>query len=258
MGSKKNVVKTMTEDTVKIVADPVLGAEISALPADIAAAAPEVSADLMSTEVNAETAESKKAKKQRSRSKKYHSARAQVDKTKAYDTFAAVELLKKLSYSKFAGTVTVDLIVKEAGVEATLSFPHSTGKTVTATIVTEEVLKQIEAGQTDFQILITEPRFMGQLAKFARVLGPKGLMPNPKNGTVTTNPELKKQELEGGKVTVKTEKKNPLMHIVIGKTNMETDALVENIQTLFTSLKGKIVKASISASMSPGIRVSFE
>jgi large subunit ribosomal protein L1 len=123
--------------------------------------------------------------------------------------------------------------------------------------VDEALIKKIEAGEINFDVLITEPRYMPQLAKFAKVLGPKGLMPNPKNGTVTANPELKKQELEGGKITIKGEKKAPLMHVSLGKTSAETKALVENLQALETALRGKLLKMSISATMSPSVKVTL-
>lgn len=204
------------------------------------------------------TAQPTKVKAVRVRSKRYSVTRAQVDKTKTYDHFAAIELIKKLSYTKFAGTISADLVLKEEGLSVTLTFPHSTGKSLTAVIVNEAVLKDIEAGKLDFDVLITEPRFMGQLARFAKVLGPKGLMPNPKNGTVTANPELKKKELEAGKIMLKGEKKAPLMHVSIGKTDMDTKALLENLQTLLSSLKGKVLKATLSASMSPSVKIVLE
>lgn len=199
----------------------------------------------------------KAARSARSRSHRYQAVRSQVDKTKTYDAFAAVELVKKLSYSKFPGTVVANCLVKEENTQVTMKFPHSTGKSLTVAVVSDDVLKQIEAGQINFDILITEPRYMPQLAKFARVLGPKGLMPNPKNGTVTANPELKKQELEGGKITLKGEKKAPLMHVSLGKTSTDTKALVENLQALEAALRGKLLKMSISATMSPSVKVTI-
>lgn len=241
MGTKRNITMGSTEDTVKIVsANPDASVEGEAM-------------------ASTESTESKKTKQTGPRrSRRYATVRAHVDKTKEYDAFAAVELVKKLSYSKFAGTITADALVKDPGMQISITFPHSVGKQVRVAIVNEQVLKDIEAGVLDFDILVTEARFMPQLAKFARVLGPKGLMPNPKNGTVTANPELKKQELEGGKITLKGEKKAPLMHVNIGKTDMTSEALVANIQALTNALKGKILKLSISATMSPGVRVVVE
>ena len=99
---------------------------------------------------------------------------------------------------------------------------------------------------------------MPKIAKHARVLGPRGLMPNPKNGTVTANPEQKKADLEKGELIIKTEKKRPVIHVTIGKVSMDTKELVENYNALMTALKGKVLKSTLSATMSPGIKVDFE
>lgn len=253
MGTKRNVDMSTNTDKVKIVksGDGIDHGSIS-------------EASSISTDGTSDSAEkltdgvtAKVKKPSRSRSQRYVAVRSQVDKTKLYDAFAAVELIKKLSYSSFAGTITADALVKEVGVSANLTFPHSTGKTVRAVIADEAVLAEIEKGNLDFDVLIAEPRFVPKLAKYAKILGPKGLMPNPKNGTITPNPELKKQELEGGKITVKTEKKQAVMHVVIGKTDMETKALVENLQALITALDFNLLKLSISATMSPGVKVKI-
>lgn len=243
MGSKKNVDMSAKEDTVKVLADQ----------------NPELTeGEAGAAETTTEAQAPKKAKAPRKRGSKYTAVRSQVDKTKTYDTFAAVEMIKKLSFSKFAGTVTADVVVKEAGETVSITFPHSTGKVTRVAIVNDDVLAQIEAGNIDFDILVTEPRFMPKLAKHAKVLGPKGLMPNPKNGTITDNPELKKQELEGGKTQLKAEKKAPLMHVSLGKTSMDTKDLVENLNALIKALEGKIVKLSLSATMSPSVKVAVE
>ena len=196
-------------------------------------------------------------KEARSRSKKYVAVRAQVDKTKVYDPFSAIELTKRLSYSSFDGTITVDAVVKEVGAQGKVTLPHSTGKALRVAIVDDALLAEIEAGNLDFDALVTTPQFMPKLAKFARVLGPKGLMPNPKNGTVTPNPEQKKAILEKGELTLKTEKKRPVMHVTIGKVSQDTKELVENFNALMNILTGKVVKSTLSATMSPGVKVDF-
>jgi large subunit ribosomal protein L1 len=244
MGTKRKANVMTGDENIKIVADPTqMGA----------------TNDVETPEVADPTLEEKPAakKKARVRSQKYHAVRAQIDKTKKYDAFAAVELVKKLSYTSFAGTITAHLVVKEAGMTASLTLPHSTGKTLRVEIVSDEVLKNIEDGKIDFDVLVAAPQFMPKLAKFASVLGPKGLMPNPKNGTLTPNPEAQKKKLEGGTVTVKTEKKAPLVHVAIGKTTMETKQLVENIEALLKAFNTKLVRVSIAATMSPGVKVNF-
>jgi large subunit ribosomal protein L1 len=236
MGSKKNVDMTQTDTEVKIV---------------------ETTEEADAT-TEGKVIGKKPAKAKKVRGKRYQAVRSQLDKSKFYNVKEATELVKKLSYTKFVGSVEAHAVVREIGDNVSLALPHSTGQTVKVTIVDAKVLSDIEAGKLDFDILIAHPEFMPKLAKFAAVLGPKGLMPNPKSGTLTPNPELKKKELEAGKFTLKTEKKAPLMHLIIGKTNMDSAELVDNIQALLKALKGKIVKLSLAASMSPGIKVLIE
>lgn len=219
----------------------------------------EIKIEKPAEEVAAEEAVVEKAaikKRDRRRSGKYRAVRAQIDKTKKYDPFAAVELVKKLSYSSFDGTITAHVVVKEVGATASLTLPHSTGKSLRVAIVTEDVLADIAAGKLDFDVLVSAPQFMPKLARFAPVLGPKGLMPNPKNGTLTGNPEAQKKKLEGGTMSVKTEKKAPLMHIRIGKTSMDTKELVANLEAIIKSLGTKVERVAIAATMSPGVKVA--
>jgi len=241
MGSQRNVDMNASTDKIKVV-------KAKGVSAD------QTSGD-QSTEKN--TNKKTKSKKQSARSKKYVATRSQVDKTKLYDPFAAIEMLKKLSYSKFDGTITADLLVQELGNQVNLTFPHSTGKTVNVAIASDAVIADIEAGKIEFDVLISSPEFVPKLAKHARVLGPKGLMPNPKNGTITKQPEEKKKELEAGQITLKTEKKQPVMHVSIGKVSMDTKDLVENIQALIEALGSKLLKMTLSASMSPGVKVKI-
>ncbi len=241
MASKRNVDMSANTDTVKIVGSQDTATEET----------PQEGAQVAETEQKP----TKKTPTVRARSKRYVSNRSQVDKTRIYDTFAAVELVKRLSYSKFAGTVTLDGVTREVGPQSTVTLPHSTGKSVRVAIASDEVIAAVEAGTIEFDVLVSSPQFMPKLAKLARTLGPKGLMPNPKNGTLTPNPEAKKKELEKGALSIKTEKKAPVIHISIGKTDMESKDLVENLNALLLSLKGRLLKASISASMSPSVKV---
>jgi large subunit ribosomal protein L1 len=252
MGSKRNVDMSATTDTIKIVQteEPTTQSTDSGMP--VGENQPATNGD-----ESPEAAKAVKKKPTRTRSKGYVAQRAQVDRTKSYDPFAAIELVKRLSYTKFDGTITVDCVVKEVGQQAEVTLPHSTGKTVRVAIVTDELLSEIEAGKIDFDVLVASPEFMPKLTKHARVLGPKGLMPNPKSGTVTSKPEEKKKELEKGKLVIKTEKKHPVIHVAIGKVSMDTKHLVENMTALLDALKGKIEKMTISASMSPGVKVSL-
>jgi len=189
---------------------------------------------------------------------KYQAVRSKLDKTKILEPAVAIELVKKMSYSKFVGSLEVHVQTKEIGTSVNITLPHSTGKTVKVAIATEEVIAAVEAGKIDFDVLVSTPQFMGKLARLAKVLGPKGLMPNPKNGTLTDNPERKAKELAGGAMTLKTEKKAPLMHLSLGKLSMDSKDLTENLNALIKVLRGKADKMWICATMSPSVKVIVE
>ncbi len=205
-----------------------------------------------------EKQETKVKKSIKHRSKKYIAVASKVDKTKHYDLDKAIELVKKLNYTKFDGTITAHLVVKDIGLKFDVKFPHSTGKKLKVAIVDDEVIKKIEQNQIDFDVLLCHPKDIKKIVKYARVLGPKGLMPNPKNGTLTTNPELKKQQLESGSVSIKTERKAPLIHVNIGKVSDPIEDLKANLEALIKTVKGKLVKLSIAGTMSPGIKVKID
>ena len=192
------------------------------------------------------------------RSKKYISVRSKVDKTKNYPLEKALELLKKISYTKFDSSISADITLKDSKLNSEITFPYSTGKTKKIALASAELISQIDSGNIDFDILISTPEFMPQLAKHARTLGPKGLMPNPKNGTVTDDPEKKMKELKGGKTQLKTEKKAPLIHQVIGKTSQNPDEIKANALALIEGIGGrKMLKFVLSSTMSPGIKVDL-
>jgi len=252
MGKKKNVDQPMTEDTIKIVASP--NEDETSL---------ETATDQENQEdgEQAEEAPAQKTKKVSGnlarRSKKYQLVRSKVDKTKLYEPTAAIELIKKLSYSKFPGTIEAHVITRKEGTSVTLSYPYSTGKKVVVAVFSAELAEKIAAGQIEFDILVATPADMPKITKFARILGPKGLMPNPKTGTLVDDPAARAKELSGGQVTIKTEKKAPLMHTVLGKTTMDTQELVANLAALMAATKNDALKMHLSASMSPSVRVDL-
>jgi large subunit ribosomal protein L1 len=194
----------------------------------------------------------------RERSRKYKEARSQVDRTTEYPADQAVSLLKRLSYSKFDGTVTAHINLKRELKQIEVTFPHSTGKDLRVAIATDEVLEQLGNGEINFDILIADPKMMPKLAKFARLLGPRGLMPNPKTGTVSTDPEAKKKALESGALVIRPEKKANLMHIRIGKVSQPEEELQANLETLMRAVNPlNIDKVTIAATMSPGVKVAI-
>ncbi len=196
------------------------------------------------------------AKRSRVRGKKYVEARSMVDRTQVYPITQAIELLKTTSYAKFGGTVSAHLNLKRELKPVDVTFPHSTGKEVRVAIASDAILADLAEGKVEFDVLLTTPELMPKLAKFARLLGPKGLMPNPKTGTVTSDPEAKKAQLQGGAATLRGEKKAPLMHVRLGKVSQPSEELVANLQALLAALPpNSILKLTIASSMSPGIKV---
>lgn len=194
----------------------------------------------------------------KARGKKYAGARAQIDKTKTYALAEGIDMLKKIKFTKFDDSLEVHLSLKEITPSIEVQYPHSTGKTIRVAVLNDEVVAELEKGAINFDVLLATPAQMGKITKFARLLGPKGLMPNPKNGTLIADTAKRKAELEGGKITVRGEKKAPLLHTTVGKISMETKDLAENIETLVKAFGvGKVLKLMICTSMSPAIRVQI-
>lgn len=194
----------------------------------------------------------------RVRSRNYQKAVKLVDKTKSYPIEKAIDLVKKTSYSKFNGSVEVHINLLEKGIKVSVTLPHGTGKERRIAVCNDKVLKEIEVGKINFDALVATPEFMPKLAKFAKILGPKGLMPNPKQGTVTTDPEKVIAELKAGRMDLKTESEAPIIHTVIGKVDFDKKKLVENFNKLIEAIgKPKIKSVFIKATMGPSIKVAL-
>jgi len=202
--------------------------------------------------------EKKKTDNGKSHSKHYQTVAKMVDKKKVYSLSEALELLPKLKLSKFDETVELHLNTAEAGISGILNLPHGTGKKIRIAIADENLIKEIEKGQINFDILIAEPSMMPKLARSARVLGPRGLMPNPKNGTISANPEQTAKKFEAGEIRFKTEAKTPIIHLSVGKLSFGGKKLLENIKTVFAAIPaGKIKSAALKSTMSPGIKINI-
>ena len=213
---------------------------------------------------------------------------AEFDKTKIYPAKEAIELTKKLSKTKFDASVEVhfrlgiDTKKGDQQIRATVSLPHGTGKTIkVAAFVMPEKIKEVkEAGadlvggedliaeikkteKTDFQVAVAEPAMMKNLAAIAKILGTRGLMPSPKNETVTPNPAKAVAELKKGKVSFRSDDTGNV-HAVIGKVSFPNEQLQENYNTFLeaikkakpSSSKGVYIKnIALSSSMGPGVKV---
>lgn len=221
------------------------------------------------------------------RGKKYQSAHKLIEKDKVYSLEEAIDLATKTNPTKFAGTVEahvrlgVDPRQADQNIRTTVVLPNGNGKSINVAVFApldeckkataagadsakdEEFLQDLEKGIIDFDVLISTPAYMPKLGKYARLLGPKGLMPNPKAGTVTTDIEKAVKEAKAGKVEYRVDKQS-IVHIGLGKTDFNPKELLENATVFFdslksqkpTSLKGQFVKSIyLTTTMGPSIPV---
>ncbi len=221
------------------------------------------------------------------RGKKYQEAFKLVEKGKAYTLKEAIELAIKTSPVKFDAALEahvrlgVDPRQADQNIRTTLVLPNGNGKTVRVAVFApldvckaakaagadiaedEEFLKQLDKGEINFDILISTPAYMPKLGKYARLLGPKGLMPNPKAGTVTADVEKAVKEAKAGKVEYRVDKQS-IVHIGLGKVSFGTDKLLENANAFFESLKGQkpaslkgtyVKSVFVTTTMGPSISV---
>lgn len=221
------------------------------------------------------------------RGKKYQEKAKLVDNKKIYTLSEALELAKQTNPAKFDATVEahvrlgVDPRQADQNIRATVVLPHGNGKSVRVAVFApldeakkaaaagadiaedEEFTKRLDKGEIDFDVLISTPAYMPKLGKYARLLGPKGLMPNPKAGTVTTDIEKAVKESKAGKVEYRVDKQ-AIIHIGLGKTSFSATDLLDNANTFFESLKshkpasikGSYVKSVfITTSQGPSIAI---
>lgn len=221
------------------------------------------------------------------RGKNYREAYAKVENGKAYSLKEAVELAIATSPVKFDATLEmhfrlgVDPRQADQNIRSTVTLPAGTGKDIRVAVFApldvckaakaagadiaedEEFTKRLEKEQLDFDVLISTPQYMPKLGKFARLLGPKGLMPNPKAGTVTTDIEKAVKEAKAGKIEYRVDKQ-AIVHVGLGKVSFGADKLMENINAFTESLKsqkpasikGQYVKSVyMTTSMGPSILV---
>ena len=224
------------------------------------------------------------------RGKKYLEAVKLYDRTKKYSLEEAVELVKKTNIAKFDATVEVafrlniDPRKAEQNLRGAVSLPHGTGKTVRVLVIAKsakaqealaagadyagdaEYIEKIKEGWFEFDTIIATPDMMGELGKLGRILGPKGLMPNPKTGTVTMNIEQTVKEFKAGKVEYRTDKVGNIQ-VPVGKVSFETAKLAENVKAIYNQMmrvKPQTVKGvymmniTLSSTMGPGVKVSSD
>jgi len=227
-----------------------------------------IAADFSPRNDKKESAKTKQKKaRERVRSKNYQTVAKMVDKTKKYTLSEALDLISKIKRAKFDETVELHINTIEKGISGNVTLPHGTGKKVRVAIAdptagsgqADELFKKIEQGIIDFDILLATPEAMPKLAKAAKFLGPRGLMPNPKNGTISTDPKALAKKYEGGQLNFKTEAKAPVIHLTVGKVSYGAKKLSDNIKVMLEAIKKeKIRNVTLKSTMSPGVKLRLD
>jgi large subunit ribosomal protein L1 len=219
------------------------------------------------------------------RSKAYRAAAEKVDRDRLYTPAEAVRLAKETSSTKYDATVEVALRLgidprkADQMVRGTVNLPHGTGKTsrvlvfaagpkadeateAGADIVgSDELIAEVQGGRLDFDAVVATPDMMGKVGRLGKVLGPRGLMPNPKIGTVTMDVAKAVSDIKGGKIEFRTDR-NANLHFIVGKVSFSEDALVDNLSVALDEVtrlkpsasKGRYIqKATLTTTMGPGI-----
>ncbi len=221
------------------------------------------------------------------RSKAYTAAAAKIDADRLYAPFDAVDLARDTSVTKYDATVDVAMRLgvdprkADQMVRGTVNLPHGTGKVARVLVFatgdraeaaraagadivgSDELIAEVAGGRLDFDAVVATPDLMGKVGRLGRVLGPRGLMPNPKTGTVTPDVVRAVTEIKGGRVEFRVDK-NSNLHLIVGKTSFTTRQLAENYGAALDEVlrlkpaaaKGRYIRrATVSTTMGPGIEV---
>jgi len=221
------------------------------------------------------------------RSRKYTEAAAKVDLKNLYSPTAAMKLAKETSVTKYDASVEVALVLgvdpkkADQAIRSTVNLPHGTGKTARVLVFAggeraeearaagadivgaDELIDEVSKGRLDYDAVVSTPELMGKVGRLGKVLGPRGLMPNPKTGTVTTDVAKAVSDIKGGKIEFRVDK-NSNLHFLIGKVSFTTEQLADNYAAAVeevmrakpNSSKGRFIKkAVVSTTMGPGIAI---
>jgi large subunit ribosomal protein L1 len=221
------------------------------------------------------------------RSKKYEEAAKKVDRNKIYSPLDAATLAKETTTVKYDATIECAMLLgvdpkkADQAIRSTVNLPHGTGKTARVLVFAtgqnadaaraagadivgaDELIAEVEKGRLDYDSVVSTPDLMGKVGRLGKVLGPRGLMPNPKTGTVTTDVAKAVSDIKGGKIEFRVDK-NSNLHFIIGKSSFTAQQLAENFAAALdevmrakpASSKGTYLKkAVISSNMGPGIQV---
>ena len=248
---------------------------------------------LEKTEEKSEKKSAKKAKPQKTkkaiRGANYISSKKALDNSKAYSSAEAIAAIRKALYTKFTETLEchinlgIDTRNSDQRVRFTTTLPHGIGKSVKVLVISADdkgkdgnviwrdtsAIDEIVSGklkpEIDFNVIVATPASMKELGKAARLLGPKGMMPSPKTGTITDNPEKVLESLSKGQVEIKSQPNHAVLHQIVGNFSFKNEQLVENVEHLISELqkntpakmkKKLIQKVYLTSTMGPSIRLS--
>lgn len=222
------------------------------------------------------------------RSKRYKQAAALIDSSREYDLTEAVKLAVDSASLKFDSALELHVRLNadpkqsDQNIRATVALPHGTGKTLRVAVFAEDadqakaeqagadvvgdkdLIDNLSKGQIDFDVLISTPQMMSQLGRFAKVLGPKGLMPNPKSGTVTKNVAAAVKQAKAGQVEFRIDKQG-IVHLAAGKTSFGVEKLLDNLKAVLTAIKAAkpasiksqyVLSAHLTTTMGPSVKLS--
>ncbi len=221
--------------------------------------------------------------------KKYNKALEKIDSTKIYSVEEAIKLVKEIKFAKFDETVVIsfnlgiDTTKADQQIRGAMVLPHGTGKSKKILAITDRVEEAKQAGADfvggqemldkiqkenwwEFDVIVATPNMMGLLGKMGKVLGPKGLMPNPKTGTVSPDITKAINEIKAGKVEYRADKEGNV-HVIVGKASFDDNKLVENAKAIIdrivkikpATMKGTYIKnCAISSTMGPSVKVSTD
>jgi len=219
------------------------------------------------------------------RSKKYTAAAAKIDVNRLYMPLSAMKVVKETNVTKYDASVEVSMVLgvdpkkADQAVRSTVNLPHGTGKTARVLVFAtgpraeearaagadivggDELIEEVNGGRLDYDAVVSTPELMGKVGRLGKVLGPRGLMPNPKTGTVTTDVAKAVSDIKGGKIEFRIDKDCNL-HFIIGKSSFSADQLADNYAAAVdeimrvkpASSKGRYIrKAVVSTTMGPGV-----
>ena len=210
-----------------------------------------------------EKEEEKKIKRIKKRSKKYRSSKEKIKIDKIYEVDEAIKLIKDLPKTKFDPTVELHLRLdkKVENLRGVVNLPAGAPKSKKVLEVddknVDEIIEKVKSGKIEFDIMVASPLVMPRLASLAKILGPKGMMPNPKNGTISENVKEAAEDFRGGKIEFKADKGNNL-HFALAKVLYSPDKIKENLEAVISAVPiGKVISAHLNATMGPSIRIKI-